>query len=212
MVTYLSVWWVRVQDKRSWYGSISMLHFCKEIKSWKKFVKLQYSFQNNAKPCQFDELFYCYFYIAIWLEKFRQITTIQSKVAQNQVNLTSYFAHLTKSLFEGMFGSRKTSKMDSYLFHASQDTRRLVKGLRCCSCLYVFCEKYEVRKRGKFGCCTWSKWYWCEWRWKWWRPSWWWWGWCSWRGWCRYSNARCKACPAYTLVDRKKTALPDKIS
>ena len=110
-----------------------------------------------------------------------------------------------------MFGSRKTSKMDSYLFHASQDTRRLVKGLRCCSCLYVFCEKYEVRKRGKFGCCTWSKWYWCEWRWKWWRPSWWWWGWCSWRGWCRYSNARCKACPAYTLVDRKKTALPDKI-
>ena len=44
---------------------------------------------------------------------------------------------------------------------------------------------------------------------RWWRPSWWWWGWCSWRGWCRYSNARCEACPAYTLVDRKKTALPD---
>ena len=41
-----------------------------------------------------------------------------------------------------------------YLFHASQDTRRLVKGLRCCSCLIfsLLCQKYEVGKKGVVIC------------------------------------------------------------
>ena len=73
-------------------------------------------------------------------------------------------------------------------------------------------RKIWSRKKGGSNLvgCTWSKMVlmWVKLK-RWWRPSWWWWGWCSWRGWCRYSNARCKACPAYTLVDRKKTALPD---
>lgn len=46
-------------------------------------------------------------------------------------------------------------KMEApYLFHASQDTRRLVKGLRCCSCLIfsLLCQKYEVGKKGVVIC------------------------------------------------------------
>merc|ERR1712004_653686 len=43
---------------------------------------------------------------------------------------------------------KNVRKMDSYLFHASQDTRRLVKGLRCCSCLYVFAKNMKSEKGG----------------------------------------------------------------
>ena len=77
-------------------------------------------------------------HFARWIHLFQNNSPKQRREKQS---FPSNFLRCPKIVF----------KMEApYLFHASQDTRRLVKGLRCCSCLIfsLLCEKYEVGKKG----------------------------------------------------------------